>query len=74
MRRITFRRGNIIAGPELAPDGRTIVYSAAWDGKPAELFSVRTDNVESRPLGIPNADILSISSKGELAIQIRRDF
>jgi dipeptidyl aminopeptidase/acylaminoacyl peptidase len=58
----------------VAPDGRTIVYSAAWDGKPAELFSVRTDNVESRPLGIPNADILSISSKGELAILIKKGF
>ena len=67
------RRGNFLHG-RFAPDGRTIIYSAAWDGKPAELFSVRTDSVESRPLGIPNADILSISSKGELAILLKKEF
>ena len=72
-RRLTFRRGNVLHG-RFAPDGQTIVYSAAWDGKPAEIFSARTDSVESRPLGIPNADILSISSKGELAILIKKGF
>jgi eukaryotic-like serine/threonine-protein kinase len=72
-RKLTSRRGNFLHG-RFAPDGRTIVYSAAWDGKPAELFSVRTDSLESRPLGIPNADILSISSKGELAILLKKEF
>ena len=72
-RQLTFRRGNLLSG-RFAPDGRTIIYSAAWDGKPAELFSVRTDSLESRPLGIPNADILSISSKGELAILMKKGF
>jgi Tol biopolymer transport system component len=72
-RRLTFRRGNVLHG-RFAPDGRTIVYSAAWDGKPAELFTVRTDGIESRPLGIPNADLLSISSKGELAILVKKGF
>ena len=71
--RLTSRRGNFLRG-RVAPDGRTIVYSAAWDGKPAELFSVRTDSVEARPLGIRNADILSISSKGELAILLKKGF
>ncbi|HJW13272.1 MAG TPA: protein kinase [Thermoanaerobaculia bacterium] len=72
-RQLTSRRGNLLRG-RVAPDGRTIVYSAAWDGKPAELFSVRTDSVEPRPLGIRNADILSISSKGELAILLKKGF
>jgi eukaryotic-like serine/threonine-protein kinase len=72
-RRLTSRRGNVLSG-RVAPDGRTIVFSAAWDGKPAELFSVRTDSVEPRPLGIRNADILSISSKGELAILLKKGF
>jgi len=72
-RRLTFRRGNLLRA-RFAPDGKTVVYSAAWDGKPAELFSVRTDSLESRPLGIPNADILSISSKGDLAILLKKGF
>jgi eukaryotic-like serine/threonine-protein kinase len=71
--RLTFRRGNVLQA-RFAPDGRTVVYSAAWDDKSTELFSVRTDSRESRPLGIPNADILSISSKGELAILIKKAF
>lgn len=73
LRRLTFRRGNVLKA-RFAPDGRTVVYGAAWDGKPAELFSVRTDSLESRPLGVPNADILSVSSKGELAILMKRGF
>ena len=72
-RRLTFRRGNLLRA-RFAPDGKTVVYSAAWDGKPAELFSVRTDSLESQALGIRNADILSISSKGELAILLKKGF
>ena len=71
--RLTFRRGNLL-NARFAPDGRTVVYSAAWDGKPAELFSVRTDSLESRPLGIRNADILSVSPKAELAVLLKEGF
>ena len=66
-RRLTSRRGNVLSA-RFTPDGRTVVYSAAWDGKPAELFSVRTDSLESTALGIEKAVVLSISSHGELAI------
>jgi serine/threonine protein kinase len=66
-RRLTHRRGNVLSA-RFAPDGRTVVYSAAWDGKPAALFSVRTDTAESTPLGIEKAMILSVSHQGELAI------
>ncbi|MFY9550349.1 MAG: protein kinase [Thermoanaerobaculia bacterium] len=69
-RRLTFRRGNLLSA-RFAPDGKTVVYSAAWEGKPAELFSVRTDSGESRPLDIARADIASISSKGNLAILLK---
>ena len=50
-----------------APDGQTIIYGATQPGKPFELFSTRVGSFESRPLGL-NADILSISSKGEMAL------
>ena len=71
MKRLTFRRGNVITG-RFAPDGQTVVYGAAWEGKPSELFSVRTDSVESRPLGLEGASVLSVSSKGELAVLLRK--
>jgi eukaryotic-like serine/threonine-protein kinase len=69
--RLTFRRGNVLSA-RFAPDGQTVVYGAAWEGKPSELFSVRTDSVESRPLGLDHANILSVSSRGELAVLIGR--
>jgi hypothetical protein len=70
-RRLTFRRGNLLSA-RFAPDGKTVVYGAAWEGKPSELFSVRTDSVESRPLGLDRADVLDISPRGELAIKTRK--
>jgi WD40 repeat protein len=66
-RRLTSRRGNVLSA-RFTPDGKTVVYSAAWEGKPAELFSVRTDSVESTPLGVEKAMVLSVSSQGDLAI------
>ncbi|HJW14869.1 MAG TPA: hypothetical protein VJ776_09240, partial [Thermoanaerobaculia bacterium] len=66
---LTFRRG-FLTGARFAPDGQTIVYSAAWDGKPSEIFTTRVGSSESRPLGIFPAGVLAISSAGELAISL----
>lgn len=65
--RLTFRRGTIWAA-RFAPDGQTIVYGAAWDGKPDELFTTRFNSTDSRPLGLDHTELLSISSNGELAV------
>jgi dipeptidyl aminopeptidase/acylaminoacyl peptidase len=43
------------------------VYGAAWDGGPIEIFSTRAGSTESRSLGLSDADILSISSEGDMA-------
>jgi eukaryotic-like serine/threonine-protein kinase len=66
---ITFRNGTIL-NARFAPDGQSIIYSAAWDGRPQEVFSTRFDSSDSRPLGLPPGQILAISSKGEMAISI----
>ena len=71
-RRLTFRRG-AVRSARFAPDGKTVVYGAAWDGRAPELYSVRTDSIESRSLGLERADVLSVSSKGDLAVLLRRD-
>jgi hypothetical protein len=68
---LTFRRGEIVSA-RFAPDGQTILYAAAWDGKPIELFQNRRERPESRPFGLVGADILGISSSGELAISTNR--
>jgi hypothetical protein len=68
-RRLTYRLG-VITGARFAPDGQSILYSAAWDGKPVEAFSTRVGGPESRPLGLPSAGVLAVSSAGELAISM----
>jgi serine/threonine protein kinase/Tol biopolymer transport system component len=66
---ITFRNGTIWDA-RFAPDDQTIVYGAAWDGRPTELFSTRFDSTDSRSIGLPSAQVFSISSKGEMAIAL----
>jgi len=66
---ITFRNGTI-GEARFAPDGQTIIYGAAWDGRPQEIFSTRFDSTDSRSVGLPPAQILSISPKGEMAIAL----
>ena len=68
-KQLTFRNGTIWSA-KFAPDGKTIVYAAAWEGQPVELFSTRPESPESRPLGIVGANILSISTTGEMAVSL----
>ncbi len=64
---LTFRRG-MVRLARFAPDGQTIVYSATWEGNPSEVFSTRSGSPVSRSLGLAGADILAISSSGEMAV------
>jgi len=65
--RLTYRRGSIVAA-RFSPDGQTIVYGAALEGNPVELFTTRFDSADSRPLGLGKTELLSISRNGELAV------
>ncbi len=68
-RQLTFRRGSIRAA-RFASDGQTILYSAAWQGNPVEIFSARQGTVESRSLGLGRAELLAVSSTGEMALAL----
>jgi hypothetical protein len=70
---ITFRRGTIAAA-RFAPDGQTIVYSAAWGGSPVEILTTRLESPESRSLGLASAGVLAVSSTGEMAIALACEF
>ena len=70
--RLTFRRGEVRSA-RFSPDGETIVYSAAWDGQPSQIFVVSRRATEARPLEIPDSEVLSVSADAELAILLRRD-
>ena len=68
-RQLTFRRGDVSAA-RFTPDGG-IVYSAAWEGSPHELYSARVDSVEARDLGIASRELLAVSRGGNLALKVK---
>ncbi len=67
--RVTFRRGSIDNG-RFANGGRTIAYSASWDGNPFHVFSTQSESPESRDLGMVNARLLGVSPSDEMALDL----
>jgi hypothetical protein len=68
-RQLTFGLG-YLSTARFAPDGQTIVYSAAWYTPEAKIYTARTDGTEIRPLNLPPARLLAISRSGELAVAL----
>jgi eukaryotic-like serine/threonine-protein kinase len=66
-RQLTHRDG-FISASRFTPDGRGIVYSAGFDGKPVELFFTDVDGSASRPAGIQSAALKSVSRSGKIAV------
>jgi len=71
LHQLTFRRGEVLSA-RFAPDGQTILYAAAWEGMATEVFTSHLETPESRPFGLPGADLLAVSRSGELAVSLRR--
>jgi eukaryotic-like serine/threonine-protein kinase len=67
-------RSEAIYNARFGPDGRSIVYSSAADSFAPELFLVRPDYPEPKPLGLTDTHLLAVSSKGELAVLVRARF
>jgi Tol biopolymer transport system component len=70
---LTFRQQPIF-NARFAPDGKTVVYSAAASGNTPEIFSLRPDYPGASPRGLLNVHLLSVSSRGELAVLTRARF
>jgi eukaryotic-like serine/threonine-protein kinase len=64
---LTFRRGSIRAA-RFGPDGQTILYSAAWQGNATDVFTARPEAPESRSMGLPRTQLMSVSKNGEMAV------
>jgi Tol biopolymer transport system component len=69
-KQITFRTG-LIGHARFTPDGSGVVYRAAWDGGDSQLYIASGDDPGARELGLKNAELLSISKNGELAVRLR---
>ena len=68
---VTFRRSSIWYA-RLTGDGNTALYNATWADRPMDIFSTRVGSTESRSLGVTSADLMAVSSTGELAVLIDR--
>jgi hypothetical protein len=62
----TFRWGRVSAG-RFSPEGR-VVFSAAWGGRPLEVFVRPPGSDEAQPLGVGDAALLGVSRSGEIAV------
>jgi hypothetical protein len=49
------------------------VYGATFNGEPMQIQSTPTDTLESQPLNF-KADLLDVSTSGEMALSLARDF
>jgi serine/threonine protein kinase len=65
-RQLTFDRG-LLYSARFGTDGRTIYYSASWNGEPLQIYSTDPDSPESRPLNLLNSSLLAVS-RSEMAI------
>jgi len=70
---LTFRRGTVWSA-RFTPDAHTLVYSAAWGENRLDLYSTQPESTESRSLELKDADLLGVSSTGELAILVNRRY
>jgi Tol biopolymer transport system component len=66
---ITFRTGSV-GNARFTPDG-SVVYSASWEGGQNQLYVGRMDDPGARELGVKDAELLSISKSGELAVRLK---
>src|SRR6202795_5164998 len=68
-RRLTFEEGTVYSA-RFTRDFRAIVYGAAWNGKPLQLFSTVGDSLLTQPLEVSDASLLAVSNTGELAVAL----
>ena len=65
---LTFERGLIYAA-RFAADGRSVIYSASWEGQPVQLYATDPGSPESRALSLSDSTLFAVSA-GQLAISL----
>src|ERR1700733_14926770 len=64
---LTFRRGSVRSA-RFTPNGQSVVYGAAWEGKATELFITSPESATSRSLDRHGEELMSVSSTGGIAL------
>jgi hypothetical protein len=67
--RLTFEKGTLYSA-RFAPGFQSVVYGAAWNGKPLQLFTTVGDSFLTQPLDVTDAKLLAVSPTGELAVAL----
>src|SRR2546426_2074994 len=66
-RELTFHRGALLRA-RFAPDPRSAIYSASWEGNPQAAFISSPNSTESRDLGLSATQVLAVSPDGQMAV------
>jgi len=69
--RLTFLAGTVL-GARFVPEGHLVVYAASWEGNPVQVFLTGPNSPGSRALGYKRANVLAVSSTGELALALHK--
>ena len=68
--RVVSFQPQVVFSAAFARDSRAIVYSAALAGNRPELYVIRAESPAPQPLGLRDTNLLSVSSKGDLAVLV----
>jgi serine/threonine protein kinase len=69
---LTFRRGAVWSA-RFSSDTHNVIYSASF-GDRLDIYSTQPSSTESRSLELKDADLLDVSSLGEMAILLNRSY
>src|SRR5215472_8755837 len=58
---LTFSRGLIYAA-RFAPDGKSVYYSASWNGQPIQIYSTNPGSPESRAFDLTDSTLFAVSA------------
>lgn len=73
VRKLTFDRAAIFAA-RFAPDGQSVFVSRSESAGPPEISSIDLQRPRIHPIGVGNAQLLSVSRSGEVAVTVRPNF
>jgi dipeptidyl aminopeptidase/acylaminoacyl peptidase len=69
--RLTYELGTV-SSARFSPDGHTVVYAAAWEGKPSQIYTTRAEFPQPQAIGIQGARVAAISPSNEIAFLISK--
>ena len=65
---LTFSRGLVYAA-RFAPDGKSVYYSASWNGQPIQVYSTSPGSPESRGFDLTDSELFAVSAS-QMAVSV----